>query len=62
MRWAEHIARVGEIKIRTMFSLENLKGTDHLEDLDIDARISEWILEKQDRMVWLRIGTSSGLL
>jgi hypothetical protein len=25
---------------------ENIKGRDHLEDLSLDGRISEWILEK----------------
>jgi hypothetical protein len=27
--------------------LENLKGIDHLQDLDVDGKILEWILEKQ---------------
>jgi hypothetical protein len=47
---------------------EKLKGRDHSEDLGIDGKkISEWILGKQDGKVWtgfiwLRIGTSGGLL
>jgi hypothetical protein len=47
MRWVGHIAYVGERKIHTVFWLECLKGREHLEDLDIDERITlEWILEK----------------
>jgi hypothetical protein len=50
------------------FSSENLKGRDHLEDLDVDRRIiSEWVLRKLcgkalTECIWLRIGTSGGLL
>jgi hypothetical protein len=29
------------------FWLENLKGRDHFDNLGMDGRISEWILEKQ---------------
>jgi hypothetical protein len=33
--------------MRTIFSLENLKGRDHLEDVGVDGMIiSEWILWK----------------
>jgi hypothetical protein len=45
-----------------------LKGRDHAEDLHVDGKmIFEWILEKQGGKVWtgfiwLRIGTSGGLL
>jgi hypothetical protein len=43
--------------------LENLKERDYLDDLDIDGRILEWVLEKYGGRlctgtVWLRIGTS----
>jgi hypothetical protein len=52
----------------TIFCLESLKQRDHLEDLGVYERIiSEWILGKQGGKVrtgciWLRIGTSGGLL
>jgi hypothetical protein len=39
MRWAEHVARMEEIKMRTTFWLENLKETDHLDDLGVDGKI-----------------------
>jgi hypothetical protein len=47
---------------------ENRKGRDHSGDLGVDRKtILEWILGKQGRKVWtgciwLRIGTSGGLL
>jgi len=33
--------------MRTKLWPENLKGRDHSEDLDVDRRMFEWILEKQ---------------
>jgi hypothetical protein len=48
--------------------LENLKGRDYLEDLDIDGRIIiYWILRKcggkvWTECIWLRAVTSGGLL
>jgi hypothetical protein len=54
--------------MHTIYWLENLKGRDHSEDLGIDGKIIlEWILGKQGGevwtgFIWLRIGTSGGLL
>jgi hypothetical protein len=54
--------------MRIRFWLENLKGIDHLKDLGVDGKIIlECILGKQcgklySRCIWLRIGTSGGLL
>jgi len=55
--------------MHTEFLSETLKGRDHLEDLDVVDRriISECILGKESGIVWtgfiwLRIGTSDGLL
>jgi hypothetical protein len=39
MRWAKHVARVGEIRHASSFWLENLKGRGHFEDLGLDWRI-----------------------
>jgi hypothetical protein len=49
------------------FWSENQNGRDHLEDLGVDGKILEWILGKEGGKVWagfiwLRIGTSCGLL
>jgi hypothetical protein len=39
MRWAGHVARMGEIR-----NGKNLKETEHLEELDVDGRIIvKWI-------------------
>jgi hypothetical protein len=54
--------------MHTVFWLENLKARDRSEDLAVDGRIiSECIIGKQGGKVWtgciwLRIGTSGGLL
>jgi hypothetical protein len=39
MRWAGHVARVGEMRNAFKISSENLKGRDHSEDLGVDGRI-----------------------
>jgi hypothetical protein len=54
--------------MHTKFWSEDLKGRDHSEDLGVDGKIIlEWISEKYGGKVWtgciwLRIGTSGGLL
>jgi len=65
--WVGHVARMGEIT-NTVFWLENLKGRDHSEDLDIDGRIIlERILGKYGGdvwtgFIWFRIRTNGKLL
>jgi hypothetical protein len=39
MRWDMHVARMGEMKMHTIFWLENLKGKDHAENLGTEGRI-----------------------
>jgi hypothetical protein len=47
MRWAEHIARMGEMRNPYRILVEKSAGKDHSEDLSVEGRtISEWILEK----------------
>jgi hypothetical protein len=54
MRWAGHVARMGEIKMNTILWLENIKGTDHSEDLSIEGNIIlECILGKQEEICGL---------
>jgi hypothetical protein len=51
-----------------IFHHESQKERDHWEDQDVGGwTILKWILERQDEIVWsgliwLRIGTSGGLL
>jgi hypothetical protein len=50
------------------FWWESQKERDHYEDLELGGRIKlRWILERSDGviwtgLIWLRIGTSGGLL
>jgi len=54
--------------MQTLFYFETLQGRDHSENLGVDGRIIlKWILRKYGRKlwtvcIWLRIGTSGGLL
>jgi hypothetical protein len=42
-----HVAYVGDLKMHTKFLLENLKDTDHFEDLGVDGNIIlKWMLRK----------------
>jgi hypothetical protein len=58
----------GEYRNATVFLYENLKETDHLEDLGMDGRkLLKWIVQKQDEtawtvLIWLWTGISLGLL
>jgi hypothetical protein len=46
-RWAEHVARIGELRKVYKSWSKNLKGSDHLEDLGVDGKvIRQWIFEK----------------
>jgi hypothetical protein len=64
MRWAEHVARIGEKRI----SVGKLEGKKPLGRPRLsERRTLKWILEKWDGVVWtgliwLRIGTSGGFL
>jgi hypothetical protein len=61
MRWAGHVARMGEKHI--VFWLENLKERDHLEDLGIDGKVLEWILGKCGGEVcvdWIHLAQDRG--
>ena len=68
MRWAGHVARMGEVDVRTGFRWRDLRKRDQLEDPDVDGRkILKCILKKWDgelgtRLTWLRIGEIGGRL
>jgi hypothetical protein len=47
MRWAEHIARMGDMRMYVKLWSANLKGRDNLRDLGVDEKIKlEWISGK----------------
>jgi hypothetical protein len=68
MRWAGHVARMGEGEVFTGFWWGSLREVDHWGDPDIDGRIIlRWIFRKCEGVMgtgWsgLRIGTGGGLL
>jgi hypothetical protein len=69
MRWAINVARMGKKRNAYRILVGNLqKERNHWEDQDVGGwTILKWILEGCDEMVWigsiwLRIGTSEGLL
>jgi len=44
MRWAGHVARMGEMRNAYSILVGKSEGRDHLEDLGVDGEISECIL------------------
>jgi hypothetical protein len=67
IRWAGHVARVGEKEVHTGFLWGDLREGDHLGDPGLDWRIIlKCIFKKWDGawtgLSWLRIGTGGGLL
>jgi hypothetical protein len=54
MRWAGHVARMGEEKNCTRFCWESLKEIDHSENQGIGGRMgSQWILGRLACGVWI---------
>jgi hypothetical protein len=59
---------LGRGEVHKVFWLGRPKGRNHLEDPGVDGRIIlKWIFKKCDGrtwtgLIWLRIGTSGGLL
>jgi hypothetical protein len=68
MRWAGHVARIGEGRKVYRVLVGNTEEKDHLEDQGVDGRMgSKWALgrmagEVWSGFTWLRIGTVGGLL
>jgi hypothetical protein len=63
-----HVARMGRRGMHIGYWWENQKERDHWKDQDVGGgTILKWILERYAGMVWigliwLRIGTSGGIL
>jgi len=53
-----HVACIGDMGNKAMFLLENVKGTDHLEDLGADEELLQWILGKQGERCGLDVSGS----
>jgi hypothetical protein len=58
MRWAGYVARMEERGMHIGYGWESQKVRDHWEDQDVGG----WTILKWIGLVWLRIGTSGGLL
>jgi len=68
MRWAGHVARLGEKKGADRVLVGNLREIDRLGDPDVGGRIIlRWIFRKRcvgvwTGPIWLRLGTGGGRL
>jgi hypothetical protein len=67
MRWAGHVARMGEGEACIRFRWENLRERDHRGDAGVDGRIIRWIFRKWNVglwtvLSWLRIDARGGNL
>jgi hypothetical protein len=68
MRWAGHVACMGEGRNVYRVLVGNPEGKSHLEDQGVDGRVgSKWTLRRLvggvwSGFTWLRIGTVGGLL
>jgi hypothetical protein len=68
MRWAGHVARMGEGRNGYRVLVGKRKEKNHLEDQGVDGRMgSKWTLGRLvggvwSGFTWLRIGTVGGLL
>jgi hypothetical protein len=66
MRWAGHVARMGEDRVVNRVLWGSLRERDHWGDQDVDGRILlRWIFRKLGEVLgtgwsWLRIGTGGG--
>jgi hypothetical protein len=53
MRWASHVAHMGDEKCLQNFGRKNMKGRDHLERLGVYGKIIlKWVLGKKGRKMW----------
>jgi len=63
MRWAGHVARIGEERGCTGSWWGNRREGDHWRDLDVDGRIIlGWISRKWDVCIWTGLGLAADQL
>jgi hypothetical protein len=64
MRWVGHVARMGRMTCaHKLYRSEDVKEGDHFEVLDVRGKIIlKWDAGRCTGFIWLRIGTSGGLL
>ena len=56
MRWAEHVARMGEESGVYRFLLGKPEGRNHWGDLGVDGWILGWISRRWDVGIWTGLG------
>jgi hypothetical protein len=66
MRWARHVARMGDRRGAYRVWWRDQRARDHSEALGADRIILKWIIkewvgEAWTRLLWVRIGTGGGL-
>jgi hypothetical protein len=68
MKWAGHVARMGEMRNAFCILVGKPERKNHSDDVGVDGRIIlKWMLGKWGlgvwlRFIWLRIGTGGELL
>jgi len=67
MRWAGHVARMGEERVAYGVLVGNRREGDHWGDLGVDGWLLGWISRRWDVGIWTglgwpRIGTGGGRL
>jgi hypothetical protein len=62
MRWAGHVARMGEWRTVHRVLVGNQKEREHFEDQGIDGKVgSEWILRRLGRSIeWIELAQDRG--
>jgi hypothetical protein len=68
MRWARHVARIGEMRNAYKVLVSKSEGKNHSKNVGLDGRIilerilGKWVGKVWTRCIWLRTGISGGLL
>jgi hypothetical protein len=63
MRWAGHVASIGEMRNAYDFFLsENRRGRDHAEDLGVDGILGKYGGREWTGCICVRMETSGGFL